>query len=50
MRFTRNELVAVWDTVNVSLLQPMVNPLEQIELINELTKQKKIQLLPWRSS
>ena len=41
MRFTRNELVAVWDTVNVSLLQPTVNPLEQIELINELTKQKE---------
>ena len=41
MKFTRNELVAVWDTVNVSLLQPTVNPLEQIELINELTKQKE---------
>jgi outer membrane protein insertion porin family len=41
MRFTRNELVAVWDTVNVSLLKPMVNPMEQIELINELTKQKE---------
>ena len=41
MRFTRNELVAVWDTVNVSLLKPMVNPMEQIELLNELTKQKQ---------
>jgi len=41
MKFTRNELVAVWDTLNVSLLQPMVNPLEQIELINQLTKQKE---------
>jgi len=41
MKFTRNELVAVWDTLNVSLLQPTVNPLEQIELINELTKQKE---------
>src|ERR1043166_335908 len=41
MRFTRNELVAVWDTVNVSLLRPTVNPMEQIELINELTKQQK---------
>ena len=41
MKFSRNELVAVWDTVNVSLLQPTVNPLEQIELINELTKQKE---------
>ena len=41
MKFTRNELVAVWDTLNVSFLQPMVNPLEQIELINQLTKQKE---------
>jgi len=41
MKFTRNELVAVWDTLNVSLLQPTVNPIEQIELINELTKQKE---------
>jgi outer membrane protein insertion porin family len=41
MKFTRNELVAVWDTVNVSLLKPAVNPMEQIELINQLTKQKE---------
>jgi hypothetical protein len=41
MRFTRNELVAVWDTVNVSLLKPTVNPMEQIELINTLTKQQE---------
>ena len=39
MRFTRNELVGVWDTLDVSLLQPMVNPLEQIQLIDQLTKQ-----------
>jgi len=41
MKFTRNELVAVWDTLNVSLLQPTVNPMEQIELINAMSKQKK---------
>ena len=41
MRFTRNELVAVWDTVNISLLKPTVNPIEQIELINTLTKQQE---------
>jgi len=41
MRFTRNELVAVWDTLDVSLLKPMVNPMEQIQLLNELTKQKE---------
>jgi len=41
MKFTRNELVAVWDTVDVSLLRPTVNPLEQIELINVLAKEKE---------
>src|SRR5438105_4652327 len=40
MRFTRNELVGVWDTLYVSLLQPMVNLLEQIQLIDQLTNQK----------
>ena len=39
MRFTRNELVGVWDTLDVALLQPMVNPLEEIKLMNELAKQ-----------
>jgi len=39
MRFTRNELIGVWDTLNISLLRPMVSPLEQIELINELATQ-----------
>src|SRR5678815_942716 len=45
MRFTRNELVAVWDTVNISLLKPTVNPMEQIELINTLTKQQELSLI-----
>jgi outer membrane protein assembly factor BamA len=41
MRFSRNELVAVWDTLDVSLLKPMVNPLEEIELIDKLTNEKQ---------
>src|ERR1044072_3142955 len=41
MKLTRNELVAVWDTVNVSLLKPTIDPIDQIELINELAKQKE---------
>ena len=39
MRFTRNELVGVWDTLDVSLLEPTVNPLEQIELMRKLATQ-----------
>ena len=41
MRFTRNELVGVWDTLDVSLLKPLVNPLEQIELMNQLAKENE---------
>src|SRR6266513_5609489 len=41
MRFTRNELIAVWDSVNVALLKPVVDPLEQIELMNQLAKEKE---------
>jgi len=41
MRFTRNELIGVWDTLDVSLLRPLVNPLDQIQLMNELTTQKE---------
>jgi outer membrane protein assembly factor BamA len=41
MRITRNELVGVWDTLDVSLLEPMINPLEQIELMNKLAEQKE---------
>jgi outer membrane protein insertion porin family len=41
MRFTRHELVGVWDTLDVSLLKPLVNPLEQIQLMNEWTEQKQ---------
>jgi len=41
MRFTRHELVGVWDTLDVSLLRPLVNPLEQIQLMNEWTEQNQ---------
>jgi outer membrane protein assembly factor BamA len=41
MRFTRNELVAVWDTLDVSMLKPMVDPLEEIQLLDKLAKEKQ---------
>lgn len=41
MRFTRNELVGVWDTLDVSLLEPTVDPLEQIELMRKLATQSE---------
>ena len=41
MRFTRNELVAVWDTLDVSLLKPMLDPLEEIQLIDKMAKERQ---------
>jgi len=41
MGFTRHELVGVWDTLDVSMLRPLVNPLEQIQLMNEWTEQNQ---------
>src|SRR4030095_13996985 len=41
MGFTRHELVGVWDTLDVSLLRRLVNPLEQIQLMNEWTEQNQ---------
>ena len=40
LRFTRNELIGVWDTLDVTLLQPMLDPFEQIQLLNELARRK----------
>lgn len=40
LRFTRNELQGVWDTVDVEMLKPELDPLAQIELINRLAARK----------
>ncbi|MET0637547.1 MAG: BamA/TamA family outer membrane protein [Chitinophagaceae bacterium] len=36
LRFTRDELVGLWDTLDVSLLQPTLDPFEQLELLQKL--------------
>jgi outer membrane protein assembly factor BamA len=41
MRFTRNELIGVWDTLDTRLLQPAFDPIEQIKLLNELAERRK---------
>jgi len=41
MRFSRNELIAVWDTVDVELLRPTVNEFEELELINKLAGERQ---------
>ncbi|MDP9230606.1 MAG: BamA/TamA family outer membrane protein, partial [Bacteroidota bacterium] len=41
LRFTRDELVGVWDTLDASLLRPVTDPLEQIQLLTKLQKRRE---------
>jgi len=36
LRFSRDELIGVWDTLDVSLLQPTLDPVEQMQLLERL--------------
>jgi outer membrane protein assembly factor BamA len=36
LKFTRDELVGIWDTLDVALLQPSMDPFEQLELLQKL--------------
>ena len=40
LRFSRDELVGIWDTLDVSLLRPTFDPFEQILLLGELRKRR----------
>lgn len=41
LKFTRDELVGIWDTLDVSLLQPTLDPFEQIELLQKLKARRE---------
>ena len=41
LRFTRDELVGLWDTLDVSLLQPGVDPFEQLEILQRLSERRE---------
>jgi outer membrane protein insertion porin family len=41
LKFTREELVAVWDTVGLGLLRPTLDPVEQAEVYEALQKRKE---------
>jgi outer membrane protein insertion porin family len=40
MRFGREELIGLWDTIDVSLLQPTFDPLEQLEQLQKLQERR----------
>ena len=41
LRFSRDEMIGVWDTVDASLLRPTLDPLEQILQLQELQKRRE---------
>ena len=41
MRFSRQELIGLWDTLDVSLLRPTFDPLEQIEILQKLKERRE---------
>src|SRR6185295_5925888 len=40
-RFTRDELIGLWDTLDVALLQPTLDPFEQLELLQKLRERRQ---------
>ena len=40
-RFGREELIGLWDTLDVSLLRPVFDPIEQIEILQKLKEQRE---------
>jgi outer membrane protein insertion porin family len=40
MQFTTDELVGVWDTLNLALLRPTIDPFEQIRMLEELQRRR----------
>lgn len=40
-RFTREELVGVWDTLDVSLLRPVLDPFEQLQLLQRISERRE---------
>jgi outer membrane protein insertion porin family len=41
LRFSRDELLAVWDTVGLGLLRPTIDPVEQAEVFEALQKRRE---------
>ncbi|MBK6935888.1 MAG: BamA/TamA family outer membrane protein [Chitinophagaceae bacterium] len=41
MRFDRNELYGLWDTVDIALLRPTMDPFEQLEILQQLKERRE---------
>ncbi|MEO8406537.1 MAG: hypothetical protein ABI480_18140, partial [Chitinophagaceae bacterium] len=40
LRFSRDELIGLWDTLDVSLLQPTLDPFEQLQILQKLRERR----------
>jgi outer membrane protein insertion porin family len=41
LRFTRDEMIGLWDTLDLALLKPTLDPLEQLEFLQALQKRRE---------
>lgn len=41
LRFGRDELIGVWDTLDIALLEPSLDPFAQIEMLQKLAERRK---------
>jgi outer membrane protein insertion porin family len=41
LKFSRDELVGVWDTLDVSLLRPTLDPFEQLQILQKLRQRRE---------
>ncbi|MEO7924953.1 MAG: BamA/TamA family outer membrane protein [Chitinophagaceae bacterium] len=41
MRFSRQELIGLWDTLDVSLLKPTFDPIEQFQILEKLRERRE---------
>jgi outer membrane protein assembly factor BamA len=41
LRFNREELIGVWDTVDVDLLRPSIDPFEQLDILRKLAERRQ---------
>jgi outer membrane protein assembly factor BamA len=41
LKFSRDELVGLWDTLDVSLLSPSLDPFEQLEILQKLRQRRE---------
>ena len=41
LRFTRDELIGMWDTLDVAFLQPTIDPLEQLVQLQRLKERRQ---------